>query len=964
MLVTHSRDGKTGPWALQHHGWREAGYSLDWRTCIIATRVTARDIGEATDDAAAGEGGYDLDNRATGDLTNVFAWPGSLKPEPQGRAAAGFSWAWATTVVKAPPETDQGNQASSPERRDDVAEEPMDMDAAPALADPEANDATIPDTSPSEPSAAAGGGVSDALTATGQKPRHRFHLLPIRNDRYEPDTRYDAVTMTAVTDKKGHELGSRYPIGTRGVMLAGSEENEQFAIFMPCENRLFAVNFAGEPLTGTIVADLNDDDTVALDRLGRLNSIFRVAQKPCWQGENGAPVEFENVVALNMAPFTGRQDSPASIWYLGANCWSNAAWGGPFIGPEPYCQHVQCLSHDGTQNAPLHLTTWTLFEGYGPGALANAQPTTDGTDGVNDATGDGPLLFEGRFPKVKKGPYKLFVHLEWDPNMPHSFPSATGARGTGGGGQYHGVWRWWAESFQYEPEPPTDNPPTDTPPPTRTPPGEPGQPTYPGKIPPDEPDPEFGFIPQPDIWDPILRQKMGLPLFPETVSPLGPNGPIGTPPGSIVPGGNPPAPRGGGADINLPEGTLDEIFNDLKDAPGWWGTLRPEEPPPTLTPHQQGERNRFAATGMMAGFTGQLFRPQYFADGARDMRHWMDPTEAAVRAFDQQAPVVLRLEAYGAQGATAGGPFLSTSTGRQYTTLPRTDRYPSGSGPGGVVYLSPDSDMSQIDQDLLPTTFEAGAAYVVAGPRVFWASGIPDLHTGGVHSGYRWGVDEDGNLSFDRMNPDGTLDFSLVLPTADGDPGDALVTDGAGNLSFAPVSGSTTINALFAATEDAAVTNTTTPTTLIGGGVGSMEIPSDCQVGDSYRVLIRGTFSTKADPKGTTQIIGLVGGIQVLDTGAFNYPNGANSLRPFEIEMIMTCRDISDPTAAVFVGQIRYGCQFGTGTAIAFGDGTWSGTVNITGSPLLDVQWAWGTADANNSIVATISKMDQERPAA
>ena len=73
------------------------------------------------------------------------------------------------------------------------------------------------------------------------------------------------------------------------------------------------------------------------------------------------------------------------------------------------------------------------------------------------------------------------------------------------------------------------------------------------------------------------------------------------------------------------------------------------------------------------------------------------------------------------------------------------------------------------------------------------------------------------------------------FPTADGTAGQVLKTDGAGTLSFnQPTTG------LYAQTVvSATLTNTTTETSIVGSGVGSLTIPANhFVVGDSYHAKI------------------------------------------------------------------------------------------------------------------------------
>jgi hypothetical protein len=898
LFVTSSRDGKLGFLALQHHHWKDKGGDVDWRTCIMATRVVNRDDDDATDTTDAGEGGYDLDPRATGDVVNVFAWPGSLDPAPAGRALAGFSWAWAAVVAKekkstapdASPNKDpdqRPNDLDGPIESDPLSQLGIHADGTPAPSTKSSSSASYPPLQNDLTDDAAAGGPEGQPT---DKPAS-FHLLPVLNDRWEPDTSYDSVEVLAAADQDGNTLVPKYAIGTRGILLAGSDNNAQFPLFFPCDNRLTAPNFAGDPTTGTLVADTTSEAKIDPARTAHLQSMMRVIKGPyapepdvmkSW-GEADGLTGDNNVLAWNLGgsaafgggydQLTGLEDSFAGwVWMTGPAAFEG---GGPHLCREeahgPFAMgccanHRLAVDGDGNPIFPLHQhlgTLWTFNNRY----EISADNIDTGYNGFG-ATGSGaagvcgPMIFEGPVKPAVRGPYVNVVHLRFDAGARHDWFDSNRP----------GAWRWQADSYFTEPDQPDTPTPGQPPPP---PPWDPttGQPPYPGRLPPEDPDPgdpDFGFIPQPDIWDPIRRQKLGLPLE-ENYPPLGPTGPINTPPRNPPPdGGDPgggdfPFKGEGGGDIvpgGIPRDTTSPGY--LRER-GWLSIAYTDGVPPTMTPTQGGERDRFAATGIMTSFPGFLFRPQYFSNGVTDYRHWMEPDPALVKLFDRTAPVVLRMEAYGAQGATPGGPFLTTSTGIEYTTLPRTQRYPGGSGPGGVVYLSADSDMSLIDQDLDPGWVEASPGHVLAGPNVYWGAGLPNLADGGVLLGYRWGADPDGNLSFDRVDGTGELVFSLILPQADGAAGDALLTDGAGQLYFSTiVPGASIVNALGPVGTPADTAQHTLLSTTISAG--TITAPKT-----EIQIEAWGTFAANANVK---TVALLVGGVPLVTNDVTTAPNG------------------------------------------------------------------------------------------
>lgn len=950
--------GKFGTLILQHHGWRDQNLQVEERSCILATRVLKRDVDYV--DGQLATGGYDLDRFATGDLTNVLAWPGLN--DTGGRYIAGFSWAWAAVVTDRRPSTNQ--QTPPPKSTPAPDAGAQQADPEPPLADKSSGQASSYPPRQTDPTDDSAGGRKD----TSQDEPADFYVLPIRNDKFEEDIRYEPIRVAVMADEKGQELVSKYPPGTRGIVLAGSEENEQFPIFVPSENRLFAVNYGGNPFTGTLVADLGIDGKIDKGRMARLQSHVRVVVGPytpepdverSWKAANYG--QDANVLAWNLGghagsgydQLTGRNDSFAGwVWMDGPSAFEG---GGPHLVREeahgPWTMGC-CVKHrlavDGDGNAifPMHQALGTLWT-YNSRYLVKAKDADNGYynyDSVGSGAAGvcGPMLFEGAYHKPKRGVYITPVHLRFDTEATHDWFD----------GERHGIWRWQAESYFEEPDQPEEPPPP--PPDDPGDPGEPGQPEYPGKIPPEEPDPDdpgFGFIPPVSIPELVDRARRGLP--PRVYPPIGPNGPIGP---VIDPDGFPwkgdpdpadgggPAPGGSGGDIvpkTPPKKTDNTSPGRLREL-GWWGSIRPGDD--GLLPYQPGERNRFVATGVMTSFPGLLFRPQLFGTGQKDMRHWMTPTPEAVQAFDTEAPVVLRAEAWGAQGGTPGGPYLDTATGRQYTNKPRTARYPGGDGAGGLAFLTPQTDLSLIDEGLVAPTDES-PSYILVGPNVRFAAGLPELSGGGVKSGWAWGANDAGDLVFEQFDATGA----------------SLQT-----VTFPPAGGSATMQAIFGQTQDATVGGTATETSIIGSGVGTLTIPADgWQEGMSTRTLLRGHISTIAPTPGAITVKGYLGGATVLTAGAGAITANLNQAY-FEVEMVLTCQDLSDPANAVFTGALVFRTIGITGVPVTHyvvGTAQFSGVVDTTVDTALDVTWTWGTSSGGNTLTTKVGKTDTETPA-
>jgi len=149
------------------------------------------------------------------------------------------------------------------------------------------------------------------------------------------------------------------------------------------------------------------------------------------------------------------------------------------------------------------------------------------------------------------------------------------------------------------------------------------------------------------------------------------------------------------------------------------------------------------------------------------------------------------------------------------------------------------------------------------------------------------------------------------------------------------------------------VTATTTESTIIGTGVGSLTIPANAfQVGDSFRVDIMGHISAKNND--TVRIRVKAGSILLGDTGVVTMPNITN--KHFDMSLNFTIRSLGAAGVASIAsgGQFTYsknasnafeGSDFSLVNNTTF-DTTISNTLNIT------VQWS--SADPLNSIYTEI----------
>jgi len=186
-------------------------------------------------------------------------------------------------------------------------------------------------------------------------------------------------------------------------------------------------------------------------------------------------------------------------------------------------------------------------------------------------------------------------------------------------------------------------------------------------------------------------------------------------------------------------------------------------------------------------------------------------------------------------------------------------------------------------------------------------------------------VSASGNIT---LSATGNITFTGVLPVANGGTG---TTRTASTTHFNSTASS------------AAVTNTTTPTTIIGTGVGSLTLAANFfTAGKSIRITVTGTpFNTSVTPNITFTLV--IGGTSypIACTPTASQTNGVVTYEAF-----VTCRTTgASGTFAVWERvQMAY-----TGLSTFVG-ATTAGTINTTVSNAVDVTATWANASASNSI--------------
>jgi len=192
-----------------------------------------------------------------------------------------------------------------------------------------------------------------------------------------------------------------------------------------------------------------------------------------------------------------------------------------------------------------------------------------------------------------------------------------------------------------------------------------------------------------------------------------------------------------------------------------------------------------------------------------------------------------------------------------------------------------------------------------------------------------------------------TLKFAGDGVTAADSGGETVVT--------IPGPSATTNVGLFAQTANSTlITNTTTETSLINGGVGSLSIPANTfKVGDSFRAVFGGVMNAQNNQ--TIRIRVVVGGVVLLDSLAQNLGSSVvNDVWSLNIDF--TIRSIGGLGVAsiVTLGSFHY-TKTNNASVQGFGFNTVNNTTFDTTIPTtLDVTAKWGAANVGNSIYSDI----------
>ena len=188
-----------------------------------------------------------------------------------------------------------------------------------------------------------------------------------------------------------------------------------------------------------------------------------------------------------------------------------------------------------------------------------------------------------------------------------------------------------------------------------------------------------------------------------------------------------------------------------------------------------------------------------------------------------------------------------------------------------------------------------------------------------------------------------------------GSSGTAGITGTAGTSGVSPTLPTSISYGLFAQTANSTIiTNTTTESSLINGGVGTLTIPANgFSVGDSFRAVFGGVIN--ADNNQTIRIRVKAGSIILLDSGLQNLGSAVID-DVWSLNIDFTIRQIGTAGVAsiVSLGGFHY-TKTNNASVQGFGFNVVNNTTfSTTISNVLDVTAQWGAASTGNNIYSDI----------
>jgi hypothetical protein len=166
------------------------------------------------------------------------------------------------------------------------------------------------------------------------------------------------------------------------------------------------------------------------------------------------------------------------------------------------------------------------------------------------------------------------------------------------------------------------------------------------------------------------------------------------------------------------------------------------------------------------------------------------------------------------------------------------------------------------------------------------------------------------------------------------------------------------VGTIFTQTADASVSNTTTETSIVGSGTGTLTLPANFWVvGKTIRVTMSGVYSTVAVTGDTVTIKTKYGSTVLASKATSGLVTGASNLA-WWANLIVTCRS----TGATGTVQVSGGVEYQiAGSAVIFDElnnGVATSTLDTTASGLFDITVTHSAANAANTVKSLVSSWE------
>lgn len=162
-----------------------------------------------------------------------------------------------------------------------------------------------------------------------------------------------------------------------------------------------------------------------------------------------------------------------------------------------------------------------------------------------------------------------------------------------------------------------------------------------------------------------------------------------------------------------------------------------------------------------------------------------------------------------------------------------------------------------------------------------------------------------------------------------------------------------TVNKLYVETSGTTVVNTTTPTSVFSGGLGTRVFPANSlTAGSVISGELSGLFGTKSGTTGTLTFTLTVGGVATIFAHVFNPPSNVTNLR---WDLVFTCVVTASGVSGSIRGFGDFSFHNGSNTKEGFVAGTSSAIINTTSSNTLNLTVEWSTADTSNVFTTNLA---------